>query len=119
MLISEVKTAFKIAEVVYIPNSTKLEFKYLEEIYDENGKLLPNDILTKNYARVYLIVVDGETISIALYKRRYVIERANAWQDQFKALIIRYETRADTWLNLLILSFTVIFIRRINKKNKS
>jgi hypothetical protein len=29
MLISEVKTAFKIAEVVYIPNSTKLEFKYL------------------------------------------------------------------------------------------
>ena len=60
MLISEVKTAFKIAEVAYIPNSTKLEFKYLEEIYDENGKLLPNDILTKNYARVYLIVVDGE-----------------------------------------------------------
>jgi len=55
----------------------------------------------------------------ALYKRRYVIERANAWQDQFKALIIRYETRVDTWLNLLILSFTVIFIRRINKKNKS
>ena len=44
------------------------------------------------------------------------IERANAWQDQFKALIIRYETRVDTWLNLLILSFTVIFIRRINKK---
>jgi len=52
----------------------------------------------------------------ALYKRRYVIERANAWQDQFKALIIRYETRVDTWLSLLILSFTVIFIRRINKK---
>ena len=39
-----------------------------------------------------------------------------AWQDQFKALIIRYETRVDTWLNLLILSFMVIFIRRINKK---
>jgi len=31
-----------------------------------------------------------------------VIERANAWQDQCKALIIRYETRVDTWLNLLI-----------------
>jgi hypothetical protein len=52
----------------------------------------------------------------ALYKRRYVIERANAWQDPFKALIIRYESRVDTWLNLLILSFTVIFIQRINKK---
>jgi len=45
-----------------------------------------------------------------------VIERSNAWQDQFKALIICCKTRADTWLNLLILSFTVIFIRRINKK---
>ncbi|GIV30194.1 MAG: DDE transposase [Bacteroidia bacterium] len=51
-----------------------------------------------------------------LYKQRYVIERANAWQDQFKALIIRYETRVDTWVNLLILSFMVIFIRRIIKK---
>jgi len=53
-----------------------------------------------------------------LYKQRYVIERANAWQDQFKALIIRYETRIDTWVNLLILSFMVIFIRRITKKTK-
>jgi len=32
MLISEVKTAFKIAEVAYIPNSTKLEFKCLNKI---------------------------------------------------------------------------------------
>lgn len=54
-----------------------------------------------------------------LYKQRYVIERANAWQDQFKALIIRYETRIDTWVNWLILSFMVIFIRRMDKKNKS
>jgi len=54
-----------------------------------------------------------------LYKQRYVIERANAWQDKFKALISRYETRVDTWLNLLILSFMVIFIRRMNKKTKS
>jgi transposase len=54
-----------------------------------------------------------------LYERRYVIERANAWQDQFKALIIRYETRVDTWVNWLLLSFMVIFIRRINKKKKS
>ncbi|GAB4481181.1 MAG: hypothetical protein OHK0057_35560 [Thermoflexibacter sp.] len=45
-----------------------------------------------------------------LYKQRYVIERANAWQDQFKALLIRYQTRVDKWLNWLILSFMVIFI---------
>lgn len=59
MLISQVKTAFKIADVEYEPNSTKLNFKYLKNILDENGNPLPKDFLTKNYARVYLIVVDG------------------------------------------------------------
>lgn len=60
MKIKDVKTAFKIADVQYVKNSTTLNFKYLSNIKDENGNLLPNDILTKNYARVYLIVVDGE-----------------------------------------------------------
>lgn len=68
----------------------------------------------KEFHRVVYHSFDEE-----LYKRRYVIERANAWQDQFKALVIRYETRVDTWLNLMILSFLVIFIRRLIKKNKS
>ena len=60
MNIEKVKTAFKIAEAKIIPNSTKLNFGYLKEIKDENGKKLPQSILRKNYARVYLIVVDGE-----------------------------------------------------------
>ncbi|WP_448530558.1 hypothetical protein [Raineya sp.] len=60
MLIKDVKTAFKIADVEYVPNSTKLNFKYLKDLRDENGNPLPKDILTKNYSRVYLIVVDGE-----------------------------------------------------------
>lgn len=59
MLISQVKTAFKIADVEYVHNSTKLNFKYLKNIVDENGNPLPKDFLSKNYARVYLIVVDG------------------------------------------------------------
>ncbi|MDO4879985.1 MAG: hypothetical protein Q3983_01780 [Capnocytophaga sp.] len=60
MLISDVKTAFKIADVEYVPNSTRLNFNYLTNLVDEKGNLLPKDILTKNYSRVYLIVVDGE-----------------------------------------------------------
>jgi hypothetical protein len=59
MLITDVKTAFKIADVKFIHNSTKLDFVYLTDIRDENNKLLPKDILTKNYSRVYIIVVDG------------------------------------------------------------
>jgi len=60
MNIKYVKTAFKIADVKLIPNNTKLNFEYLREIKDENGKKLPQSILQKNYARVYLIVVDGK-----------------------------------------------------------
>ena len=59
MKIKEVKTAFKIADVEYVNGSTKLKFNYLEKLKDENGKELPQSILTQNLARVYLIVVDG------------------------------------------------------------
>lgn len=60
MLIEKVKTAFKIADVELVKNTTKLKFNYLSTVKDENNKVLPKDILTKNYARVYIIVVDGE-----------------------------------------------------------
>ncbi|WP_334092891.1 MULTISPECIES: type II restriction endonuclease [Helicobacter] len=59
MKISEVKTAFKIADVKFIEGSTKLNFNYLKSLKDENGKELPQKILRENVARVYLIVVDG------------------------------------------------------------
>ncbi len=59
MKISEVKTAFKIADVEFVAGSTKLNFNYLKNLRDENGKSLPQSILTQNVARVYLIVVDG------------------------------------------------------------
>ncbi|PAF52361.1 type II restriction endonuclease [Helicobacter sp. 13S00477-4] len=60
MKISQVKTAFKIAEVEYVQGSTKLKFNYLKELRNEKGEILPQKILTQNVARVYLIVVDGE-----------------------------------------------------------
>lgn len=50
-----------------------------------------------------------------LYKRRNVIEQAHAWLDSFKALLVRFETKALHWLNLHFLAFTVQLIRKINK----
>lgn len=43
----------------FVAGSTKLNFNYLKNLRDENGKSLPQSILTQNVARVYLIVVDG------------------------------------------------------------
>ena len=47
MKISEVKTAFKIADVEFVEGSTKLNFNYLKELKDENGKALPQKILSE------------------------------------------------------------------------
>ena len=60
MKISEVKTAFKIADVEFVEGSTRLNFNYLKNLKDEKGNPLPQKILTQNIARVYLIVVNGE-----------------------------------------------------------
>ena len=60
MKIAQVKTAFKIADVEFVSGSTKLNFNYLKDLKDENGKALSQKILSENVARVYLIVVDGE-----------------------------------------------------------
>jgi transposase len=53
-----------------------------------------------------------------LFKRRTTIERANAWMDSFKALLVRFETKALHWFMLLLIAFSVLFIRKINKKEK-
>lgn len=53
-----------------------------------------------------------------LFKRRKVIEHANAWLDSFKALLIRFETKAINWMALHFLAFSLIFIRKIIKQEK-
>jgi transposase len=47
-----------------------------------------------------------------LYKRRFVIERMNAWIDSFKALLIRFETSVKAWMQLHFLAFSVILCRK-------
>ena len=51
-----------------------------------------------------------------LYTCRSVIEHANAWMDSFKALLIRFEKKTATWLALLLLAFSVQFLRKIKHK---
>lgn len=51
-----------------------------------------------------------------LYKRRNVIEHANAWMDSFKALLIRFETKATNWSAFILLAFAVRFLRKISNK---
>lgn len=47
-----------------------------------------------------------------LYKRRYVIERMNAWLDSFKALLARFEVCVKNRMALHFLAFTVWMCRK-------
>ena len=53
-----------------------------------------------------------------LYKDRSVIEHANAWIDGFKALLVRFEFLVRNWMALHFMAFSVIFLRKIDKKTK-
>ena len=53
-----------------------------------------------------------EILDKQLYKRRFVIERMNAWIDSFKALLIRYETQEKHWRDFHLLAFCCILIRK-------
>jgi transposase len=53
-----------------------------------------------------------------LYRDRSVIEHANAWIDGFKALLVRFEFSVRNWMSLHFIAFSVIFLRKINKKKK-
>ncbi|MDO5616593.1 MAG: transposase [Cruoricaptor ignavus] len=54
-----------------------------------------------------------EILDKELYKRRFVIERMNAWLDGFKSLLIRYETKQNNWRSLHLIAFCCILIRKL------
>jgi len=53
-----------------------------------------------------------------LYKRRSVIEHANAWMDSYKALLVRFEKRTRNWVALHWMAFIVAFLKKINNSKK-
>lgn len=50
-----------------------------------------------------------------LYKRRFVVEQANAWLDGFKTLLVRFEVLIKTWIADHCMAFAILFLRKIAK----
>ena len=46
-----------------------------------------------------------------LYKLRFVVERTFAWEDKFKRLLLRFETKQIPHLGFKLLAFTLINLR--------
>ena len=54
---------------------------------------------------------DDYLLDNELYKDRFVVERTNAWIDNYRQLAVRYETKAKNWLGAHYLAFTLIFLK--------
>jgi transposase len=46
-----------------------------------------------------------------LYKLRFTIERTCAWEDKFKRLLLRFETKQIRHLGFKLIAFTLINLR--------
>lgn len=56
---------------------------------------------------------DASLLDDELYKRRYVVERTNAWLDGFKGILLRFETKKLHWKCLNIITFCIILLRQL------
>jgi hypothetical protein len=92
---------------------------FRETCYKEN--IIPNiKQNSRNSAnrKSELALIGTAIFDEILYEDRTVIEHANAWIDGFKALIVRFEFSVRNWMSLYFMAFSVIFLRKINKKKK-
>jgi len=47
------------------------------------------------------------------YKRRWIVERTNAWLQNFRRLVVRYERSAEIFLGLVHMACAVILLKRV------
>jgi len=66
MNIKDVKTAFKVANVILdkVHKERRIKFVFLDEVHNENGKKISKDVLRDEAGRIYLIVSNSEIMKI-------------------------------------------------------
>lgn len=47
------------------------------------------------------------------YARRWIVERTNAWLQNFRRLVVRYERSAQTFLGLIHMACALITLKRV------
>lgn len=74
----------------------------------QNG-VIPNfDINKRNRKESEFQVIKDEK----LYKERFVVERANAWIDSYKALLTRFEKLICTWETAHYMACVLMFVKK-------
>jgi len=47
------------------------------------------------------------------YRKRWIVERTNAWIQNFRRLVVRYERSADIYTGLVHMALALIALRRV------
>ena len=61
--------------------------------------------------RVRAVTQDGR--ALRRYQRRWIVERTNAWLQNFRRLIVRYERSALIFLGLIHMACALIALKRV------
>ena len=76
-------------------------------------EIIANICINKRRENTDDIFVDDE-----LYAERYSIERTNAWMDSFRTLLNRFDTTVSSWISWNYLTFSVLLLKKISRKQK-
>lgn len=71
-------------------------------------RLFPNVCFNKRnggYDRNELLIDE-------LYRKRYIIERTNAWMDSFRSVLVRHDTTLTSWEAWNYIVFAVLLLRK-------
>ena len=61
---------------------------------------------------------DGIFVDDELYAQRYSIERTNAWMDNYRTILNRFDTTASSWESWNYIAFVVLLLKKISRKQK-
>lgn len=64
------------------------------------------------------IANDSIVLDELLYRERYSIERTNAWMDSYRTVLNRFDTTLRNWESWNYIAFSVILLRKCDKKRK-
>lgn len=54
----------------------------------------------------------NELLIDELYRKRYTIERTNAWMDSFRSVLVRHDTTLTSWEAWNYIVFVVLLLRK-------
>ena len=77
----------------------------------EKEDIIANIDFNKRNSKTLDAIDNQPLLDDLLYLERFCVERTNAWIDAFKTLLVRFETKINTWASFHYLAFALIITR--------